>query len=238
VVKGFKVSVSELRTQIGLNARAADDLLADHADILQKTPVAALLDLSLFDERTFESTIVPLLLLETQKLYKEYKDTLRFILKGDKARINAIFREARKRDIPAGQFLLETEEDLPVSFQENKARFVNVTSSVSSQSQKGRFVYVKPLGQNDVLDLAAVLKLAIVEAVVEPNTSAFDDFIRVFKYITRLELSDTQEFRDVIEGRLKDHNILAKYTITAQPIDIQYALRIYQLMIKMAEQAA
>jgi hypothetical protein len=91
-------------------------------------------------------------------------------------------------------------------------------------------------------DLKAILKTAIFEARIEKLESTDPQFVRFLNayrvLLGKRDISDIPEFITVLEGQAKDLSVLQKYMIAPKPIAYDAVLRVYALMIKMAEQSA
>ncbi|HXV19251.1 MAG TPA: hypothetical protein VD883_04150, partial [Candidatus Omnitrophota bacterium] len=233
----LELSVSELRQALGQDTQAVDAALGK---IDTRTPVVATIDLGAFSTPDSRETVFPLLVRE---LYAARRQNAIFTLKGSANEVDVVLNEASKLYGDGQNFIYRQGEGLPEAFHDARRVIIAGASATERGDIKDeRLLLVKNLERGELPNLKAILKTALFEARVEKLESTDPQFVRFLNAYRILlgnrEISDVAEFIAVLDGNTRDLTVLQKYMIAPRPIAYDAVLRIYALMIKMAEQSA
>jgi hypothetical protein len=236
------VSMSDLRQKLNLDTKDTKALLNELAPVLSNTHELVFIDLDTFSNPKLKPYLTSLLLLKLYALHKHYKNNIAVLVEGDTKDIESLTKESLKR-YPNEETPFYTDpSQVPLAFKESKAHVSLLPAKGRLPNRPGSFIYVDTLEDQSILDISRLLDIAILAGVVghDPKTTFFQKFLLAYESLLgrSIKPEELSDFLGVLEGRIKTLKTILLYAAKPHAIDIQYTLRVYQLMQKMAQQAA
>jgi hypothetical protein len=165
------------------------------------------------------------------------------LLKGETREVEEVLSQAEAWYQKKQNFIFKKNEDIPEYYRSGKR--VVIASADDEESRPGageRYLYLKPLGADGLHNLQAIFKTAIFEARIEnleTSDPRFVRFLHAYKILLgNREIADVSEFIEVLNGANKNLSAILKYAVPPKPISLNALFRVYELMKRMAEQAA
>jgi hypothetical protein len=231
------LSMTDLRQEFGQDVTAVNAALAE---IDTSIPVVAEVDLAVFRNENSGELVFPLLVRE---LTIARRLNAVVLLKGETREVEEVLSQAEAWYQKKQNFIFKKNEDIPEYYRSGKR--VVIASADDEESRPGageRYLYLKPLGADGLHNLQAIFKTAIFEARIEnleTSDPRFVRFLHAYKILLgNREIADVSEFIEVLNGANKNLSAILKYAVPPKPISLNALFRVYELMKRMAEQAA
>ncbi|GEM_PF-2525735 len=232
------LSMSELRQKLGLNDLDTKELLREARPLLSKTRERLWVDLGIFNAPELRPYLVSLLLAKLHEIHRNYKN-ISVILEG--ADVPDVLKEANTL-YPNEKLFVTDLSQVPEEFKGPEVKDATLMPARSTTAHPGRRIYVDSLDKQSVLDLSRLIDVTIVAGIVDRDLagSFFQNFIQSYETLLgrTIRAEELDEFIEVLEGRALELKRILPFAAKPHRIDIQYTLRVYELMIKMAQQAA
>jgi len=231
------LSMTDLRQELGQDVTAVDAALAE---IDTTIPVVVEVDLAAFRGENSEELSFPLLIREFNIARKQNAVIL---IKGERGEIEEVLSRAESYYPGRQNFILSREADIPEYYRNGKRiAIVSADDDAFPAVEGGRYFYVKPLGADGLHNLRAIFKTALFEARIEKLETSdprFERFLHAYQILLgSREIADVSEFIGVLKGANKNLSTILKYAVQPKPIPLNALVRVYELMKRMAEQAA